>query len=406
MNRTAGPSWRSGGGGLGVVGVIAGRELFSRLRSKSFLLGTLVVLVLIGGVGVVNGLLASRSETTSVALTSQTAALADPVRAQAAAADVDLELSTLDAATAEQRVRDGDLDVAVTGTAAAPVLLGRSEVAPAVQRVVDGALSAQVLAAALRQAGADPAEVARRAADARSTERTLEDGQQTDAAIAVGIVSGVLIFLSFNLTGSLICQGVVEEKASRVVELVLSAVRPWQLLAGKVLGLGALGLLQLLVIGGVGAIVAGQVDSLPGLGSLAARSIVWLVVWYLLGYVLFAVLYAGAASLVSRQEDLQSVLTPLVFVLVVPFFVTVYGLPALGPDNRWISLLSQVPFFSPFLMPARIAAGAAPAWQIALSLLLAVLAAAAMTVLAGRIYRNSVLRVGGRVRVREALARA
>ena len=399
MNRTAGR------GGLGVVGVIAARELLSRLRSRSFLIGTLVVLVLIGGVGVVNGLLAGRSESTSVALTSRTAVLADPVRAQAAAAGVDLDLSTVDDATAERRVRDGDLDVAVTGTATAPVLVGRTEVAPAVRRVVDAALSARVLDAALRQAGADPAAVAQRAAAARATERTLEDGQATSAAIAVGVVSGVLIFLSFNLTGSLICQGVVEEKASRVVELVLSTVRPWQLLAGKVVGLGALGLLQLLLIGVVGAVVATQVDSVPALGALAARSVVWLVVWYLLGYVLYAVLYAGAASLVSRQEDLQSVLTPLVFVLVVPFFVTIYGLPALGPDNRWITLLSQVPFFSPFLMPARIAAGVAPVWQIALSLLLAVLGAAAMTVLAGRIYRNSVLRVGGRVRLREALAR-
>lgn len=391
---------------LRVVGVIAARELGSRLRNRSFVLGTIVVLVLIGGVGVLNGLLPTSSRSTSVGLTPATAPLAAPLAAQAASAGTELDISSVGTASAEQQVRDGDLDVAVTGTVTAPVLLGLTDVPAAVTRTVDAALATEVLRTALRAAGADPAAVARQSGAARATERTLSNGSSRGAAILVGLVSSVLIFLSFNLTGSLICQGVVEEKASRVVELVLATVRPWQLLAGKVLGLGALGLLQLLLISGVGALVASQIDVVPGLAATAGRSVVWLLVWYLVGYVLFALLYAAAASLVSRQEDLQSVLTPLLFVLLLPFFVTVYTLSALGPDDPRLAVLSQVPFFSPFLMPARIAGGGVPWWQIALSLLLAIAAAAAMTALAGRVYRNSVLRVGGRVRLREALARS
>lgn len=390
---------------LRVVGVIASRELSSRLRNRSFVLGTVVVLVLIAGVGVLNGLVSASSRTTSVGLTPATAALAAPLAAQAATAGTDLDIRSVDSASAEQQVRDGELDVAVTGTVTAPVLLGLTDVPATVTRTVDAALATEVLRTALRDAGADPAAVARQTGAARATERTLSTESSRGAAILVGLVSSVLVFLSFNLTGSLICQGVVEEKASRVVELVLATVRPWQLLAGKVLGLGALGLLQLLLISGVGVLVTSRVDVVPGLTAIAGRSVVWLAVWYLLGYVLFALLYAAAASLVSRQEDLQSVLTPLTLVLLLPFFVTVYALPALGPDDPRLAVLSQVPFFSPFLMPARIAAGGVPWWQVVLSLVLAVAAAAGMTALAGRVYRNSVLRVGGRVPLREALAR-
>jgi ABC-2 type transport system permease protein len=199
-----------------------------------------------------------------------------------------------------------------------------------------------------------------------------------------------------------VATGVVEEKQSRVVELLLATITPWQLLAGKVLGLGAVGLLQLVIlsaIAGVGAAAAGLLV-LPG---AALGMFVMVVLWYLLGFFLYASLYAAVGSTVSRQEELQSVVAPMIFLLLIPFVLTLNLLPS-DPRNGLATVLSFVPFFSQTVMPARYALGVAPLWEV---LVAAGLAAAAIVVVvrvAGRVYRNSVLRTGARVSLREALA--
>jgi ABC-2 family transporter len=169
-------------------------------------------------------------------------------------------------------------------------------------------LTAQAQLAATR--GVDPA-----ALDAAVTaaEPVVVAARPEDPAeglrIGLGAVGAFLLYFSIQTYGAFVAQGVVEEKASRVVELVLATVRPWQLLLGKVLGLGAVGLLQLVVLTGAGLGVAGSAGLLaPGAGL--AGTLVSVLVWYLLGFAMYATIYAALGSLVSRQEDTQSVLTP------------------------------------------------------------------------------------------------
>ena len=218
---------------------------------------------------------------------------------------------------------------------------------------------------------------------------------------AVGFGTGTLIFLSLTLYGISLAQGVVEEKAGRVAELLLATIRPWQLLAGKVIGVGVGAVVQLGVLVGGGLALAVATGRLGLDGPILAVA-GWGAVWFALGFGLYATLIAAAGATVSRQEDVSSAVQPVLMLLFAPFVASLYlGGDPTGPLVGW---LSMVPLLSPFLMPIRMAFGPVPLWQ---SLLAVVLTAVAVTVaarLAGRIYAGSVLRTGGRIRLRQALA--
>src|SRR6185369_1715095 len=129
--------------------------------------------------------------------------------------------------------------------------------------------------------------------------------------LVIGIIAGILIYMSLMLNGQAVAQGVVEEKSSRVVELLLAAVRPWQLMAGKVAGIGVVGLIQMVVVGGVGVAVGLATGALSISASAAAGTVIWLVVWFLLGFLMYALAFAAVAALVSRQEDVNGVVAPV-----------------------------------------------------------------------------------------------
>jgi ABC-2 type transport system permease protein len=195
--------------------------------------------------------------------------------------------------------------------------------------------------------------------------------------------------------------GVVEEKSSRVVELLLATLRPWQLLAGKVIGIGLLGLGQLVLTGVVGiaaAVGTGAVDVPSGILGVAGQ----VLVWFLLGFAFYACLFAALASLVSRQEEVQNVTTPLSVLLLGSFFLAIAALSS--PDSALVRVGSIVPPFSTMVMPIRWAAGEAPLWQLGLAVLLMVLAVVALIRFAGRVYAGAVLRSGPRVKLSDALA--
>jgi ABC-2 type transport system permease protein len=204
----------------------------------------------------------------------------------------------------------------------------------------------------------------------------------------------------FILFGNFVAQGVVEEKASRVVELLLATMRPWQLLAGKILGLGLLGLGQIVLIGvvGVAGTLAFDIIDVPGelIGTVA-----WVVAWFVLGYALYAAIFAVAASLVSRQEDLGTVITPTTILLVVAFIVAIQA--AGDPGSTLAVVTSYVPGLSPLVMPVRQAAGEAAFWEVGLSVLLMLVAIGLVVRLGGRVYAGALLRTSGKTKLREAL---
>ena len=159
--------------------------------------------------------------------------------------------------------------------------------------------------------------------------------------------------------------------------------------------------MQLLILGAIGT-VGGLALGVLAVPTSVLSALVMAVVWYLLGFFLFATLYASAGALVSRQEELQSAVTPIAFLVMIPFVLAVSVLPN-DPRNVLVTVLSFVPFFSPTMMPARIALGVAPWWQVLIAVVLALAAILGMVWVGARIYQNSVLRTGAKVGWREAL---
>ncbi|MBC3841841.1 ABC transporter permease [Streptacidiphilus sp. 4-A2] len=213
------------------------------------------------------------------------------------------------------------------------------------------------------------------------------------------------MYMSLMLVGQIVAQGVVEEKSSRVVELLLSAIRPWQLLFGKVLGTGLLGLLQMAVPAVLGVGVGIATGSLNISLSDSLGAVAWALLWYVVGFAIYAMVFAALGATVSRQEDVQGLTFPAVAPLIAAWVIGISVVPS-DPTSPLVTWLSMLPPFAPVLMPMRVAMGAAPMWQILLALVLALGFAYLLLRFAARIYRNSVLRSGSRVPLREALKAA
>lgn len=379
--------------------LVARREFRTQVRSRSFVIGLLVTLLLFGGVGLLGGFISSQSSAPSLGITPETAALQPALREAAGTQGLDLRIVRVTDGAGRVRVDADTLDALLTGSAGDYELLGRDAVDGALQAVVGAAVQQQALASALAESGVDPAQLRSQVAVDTLVPVDPNQGEQ----LALAVIGTVLLFISLSGYGQLVATGVVEEKQSRVVELLLATIKPWQLLAGKVLGLGAVGLLQLVILGVIGTVAAaaGGLLTVPG---AAAGMFAMVVVWYLLGFFLFAALYAAIGSTVSRQEELNSVVTPLIFVLLIPFILVVNLLPN-DPRNEIAAVLSFVPFFSQTIMPARYALGVAPLWEVGVAALIALVAVVIVVRLAGRVYANSILHTGARVGLREALGR-
>ena len=223
---------------------------------------------------------------------------------------------------------------------------------------------------AVVDAGGDPAQVRRRRCALGRQVRSVEPAPQFQAErIALGLVAGILVYLSLMIYGQTVAQGVIEEKTSRVVELLLATLRPWQLMLGKVIGIGAAGLLQMVVVAGGGLAVGLALGTLTLPSSVAVGVVVWALVWYLIGFVMYALLFAAAGAMVSRQEDAGGVTAPILGIIIVPYVIAVSVLPS-QPDSKLAHVLSLVPVFSPTLMPVRIALGVVPAWELAFTVVL------------------------------------
>jgi ABC-2 type transport system permease protein len=247
---------------------------------------------------------------------------------------------------------------------------------------------------------------------ATSTGPKSVSSEVSTSLLSTGLI--VLIFMAIVTYGVWVAMSVAEEKGSRVMELMLNATSPLQMLAGKMLGNGAAGLTQYGVI--LAAVVGGLIlqgpihkavlgtDSGAGFGGLSPLVLGAFVVLFILGFTLYSLLYAALGSLVSRQEDVQSATSPLMMLIMVGYLMSVLGLQAI--DETWVRLASFVPFFSPYLMLARVAVGHVEAWEFVLAVLLLAISCAAALVVAARIYSAGVLLYGQRVSLAQILKAA
>ncbi|WP_091452977.1 ABC transporter permease [Actinokineospora iranica] len=388
------------------VGLVAGREVGTRLKSKAFLVTTAATLLLLIGFTLFMKTVSGGSDAT-VGVTPAAAALQAPLKGAGSAIGQDIDTRAVaDEAAGRAQVDDGTLDALLVGDGSSIVVVVKKDIDDPLRNALNVLAGQLALNQQIVGLGGDPVAVGQAVSGAKAEVRPLEppfdyNGQQ----LVIGMIAGVLIYMSLLINGQSVAQGVVEEKSSRVVELLLATIRPWQLMAGKVLGIGVVGLAQMVVIGG-GGVVAGLATGVLTISvSAAVGTVVWLVVWFLLGFFAYSLVFAALGALVSRQEDVGGVITPPLMFVILGYVVGISVLPN-DPGNHLVEVLSIVPLFAPTLMPMRLAMGGVPAWEAGLAVVLMVALIPALVWLSGRIYRNAVMRSGGRVKLSDALRAA
>lgn len=377
--------------------VVARRDFSVRLRDKGFVISTaltltvLTVFVLIkayGGGGTANFRLAVVGEAQALPVSA--------LQTQAKAAGVTLTIQRFaDAEAARGAVSAGTQDAMLIDGSE---LVGGHSVASQLANVVEAAAAQQQTATYLDpsltpeqvRAVLNPAPVAVR------TIAPADPNQETNRAVA--FVAVLLLYGQLFGYGIAVASGVIEEKASRIVEILLSAIKPRELLAGKVLGIGALGLLQLICIS-IYAVVFASATGAMHLPAHALGTVAISVGWFALGFAFYASLFAVAGALVARMDELQNAIVPINLLILASFFISIGAVAA--PDTTLAITASLLPFSSALAMPVRIAVGSATSVQILASLAILVVSVGVLVPLAGRLYSNAVLRTGSRVKLRD-----
>ncbi|MDH6285197.1 ABC transporter permease [Rhodococcus opacus] len=387
------------------IGLVARREFLTQVAKKSFVISNVIILLaIVGGIVAYSLFSGGDDERATIGLVGdQSLAPALVATGDAVGTPVDVVPAT-DEQAARDEVGNGDLDVAlIPGTDGSVTAVTESEIGSGLRTVIDAAVVQQAQSGALAAQGVDPAQLAEATGRAVVTVDALdppdpEKGQRVALSIAVV----VLLYMQIMMFGMYVAMGVVEEKSSRVVELLLSTLRPLQLLWGKVIGIGAVGLVQLTAYGVVG-VAAGLATGVLTVTGTAIGVLAGTLGWFVLGFAFFAVLYAAAGSMVSRQEDVNATASPLMVLIVIMFFSAFSSVS--NPDGTLSNVLSWIPPFSAILMPLRIAAGVASPVQVVVTVALMLAVTAALSVLAAKIYQRSILRIGKVVSWKEALGR-
>jgi ABC-2 type transport system permease protein len=377
--------------------VVAKRDFWVRLRERGFVISTaltmtvLTVFVLLkayGGGGAAHFRLGIAGDSNAVPT--------ELLSAQAKAAGVTLTIQRYaDAGSATEAVSAGVQDaVLIDGTR----LLGDHSVAPSLSAVVEAAAVQQRISSNL-DPGLSPAEaqaVLNPAPIAVTTIAPTDPNQDTNRTVA--FVAVLLLYGQLFGYGIAVATGVIEEKASRIVEILLAAIKPRELLAGKVLGVGALGLLQLVCISIYASVLATATGAM-NLPAHALGTVAISVGWFALGFAFYASIFAVAGALVARMEELQNAIVPINLLILASFFISIGAVQS--PDTPLAITASLLPFSSALAMPVRIAVGSATGPQILASLAILLGSVAVLIPLAGRLYSNAVLRTGSRVKLRE-----
>lgn len=399
------------------VFAVARREYLSRVKSKWFVLSTIGVPVLLIGAIVVNVIAASRgSQADRYVLVDESGFdVAGRALDQLETAGFRMELATGDEsnrAALDQRLEDGDIGgylVIDAETVERGLVRVKAESRPSALRRM--ALRSIIVGAAVEARYGDEAEALAGLLQGGELEVEVvgEGGMsQRERGQLFAVLGSTILYVALLIYGIWLLRAVLEEKTNRTVEVILSTIRPSQLMLGKVLGVGAVGLTQ---IGVWVALIAGAalfglpflIASRPELSRLADLTAVLpglalvalFAIYFVLGFLLFASMYAAAGAMCSTEQEAQQVAQPVSMLIIVPFVIMMLQLSN-GMSGAWVTPLSFVPFFAPILMFARAAAGAAPMWQIVLSWILMIAAIWAVAWVAGRIYRVGILMQGKR----------
>jgi ABC-2 type transport system permease protein len=381
---------------LAAVRLVARREIVERVRERSFLISTSVMAIIVVLVVVLSSLFGGDGAS-DVGVTGRGALpVARAAAAAAAGTSKEIRVHRVTPEQAREQLADGTLDVVLDGRTI------RAQDQPDDQLVaLLQAAGRQVTAQrTLEQAGVRGETLRRALAPPPLRVATVKPvNADADAEAGFAFFAVLLLYGQLLTYGYWVAAGVVEEKASRVIEVVLSALRPNQLLAGKVIGLGLLALGHLLLIAGIGLGAAAATGALDVTGEMV-RATALALAWFVAGYAFYSCAFACAGALVPRQEELQSATMPLTLLILVSFFVS-FAVND-NPDGTLAHVTAFIPTTAPLTMPGRIITGHATTLEIVASFVVTLAAAAALIPIAARIYAGGVLRTGSAIKLRDA----
>ena len=351
----------------GLAWLVAEREITTRVRSKAFLVSTGILLLLVLASVLLGGFASKLGGDTKVAVVGTAGSVLEKAPGFAIT-------KAADQSEAEKLVRSGDVEAAIVpgGSGAGGVTVLAKDSAPA---SVVQLLSVQPEVKLL-----DP----------------LDKNPMLAYFIAIGF--GIVFMMSAVTFGTTIAQSVVEEKQTRIVEILLATVPARVLLAGKIIGNSILALAQVVAIialASLGMLATGQDLLFGDLGT----ALIWFGVLFAFGFVLLATLYAATAALVSRQEDIGSVTSPVMMLVMIPYVLVI----VFNTNPEVLAIMSYVPFSAPVGMPMRLYLGLAEWWEPLVAIVILIASIALVIGIGARIYENSILRTGSRVKLSEAI---
>jgi ABC-2 type transport system permease protein len=389
---------------LGDTGLVAGREIRERVRGRLFRVVTVILFAVVAAAVVIPTIHTKKtsSQSQQVGVVANSTSLAAELRGLAD--DVGLSVKLVNEPNLSQAraaLSAGQLAIVVDAPEKIlvkdPISASDTSAGTRYVRAVSVTLGAQ---RAFTQAGLTPQQAATIAGAKPLAVDSLHPNKKARTTAQVTALLGVIlvfIVLTQYLTWTLM--GVMEEKASRVVEVLLATVRPIQLLAGKVIGIGAVALAQAVALVAFALVLADAVGSSLVHGAapvVVAATLAWLV----LGYAFYSWMYAAAGSLAERQDQVQSLALPLSAPLIFGYIVSLTGASS-GHASLLLKVLAYLPPTAPFAMPTLIGFGDATWWQFLLSVSFTLASTVVVALVAAQVYRTAVLQTGSRVRLRK-----
>jgi ABC-2 type transport system permease protein len=375
--------------------LVARRELVVRVRGTAFRVSTIILLaVTVAGIAVAAAL-TGHPQRFTVAVTAQAPpAVAALVRADGRAAG--LQVTAVPAAGRAAAVRSVERGRVTAAVAAGGEIIWKAQPNSALHPLLTAAVQQAIITQRAARLGLSAAATARLLAPVRLTVTQLHSQNQRTARTVVAYISVLLLFMAISVYGGYVLTGVVEEKSSRVVEVLLSRIPPTSLLGGKIAGIGLAGLAQFASV--AAAAVATLLITQPaGLPPGTLTTIPMLVVWFVLGFAFYSLLYG---SLASRNEDAQAAAGPVIALVVGIYALAVMAMA--NPGAAWVTIVSMLPPTAPIIMPLRATLVSVPAWQMAAAVILLLAAIYGLFRASARLYQNAVLHTGARLHLREA----
>lgn len=377
----------------------ARREIRERIRSRAFRISTLVQVLAVIAVAI-GASLAGGSDSTTVEVGTIGQPGEEILRtAERIAPQADLEIdseSFESLAAARTAIEEGNVDFAVGGGTLLAVEGGSEEA----EAILARSASEEALRSGLAREGIPPARATQLFASTQVSVETVSGQGGDSSGGGIAFIATLLLYLALIFCGYAVAGGVVEEKSTRVVELVINAISPRDLLAGKVFGIGLMGLAQLMLIvgGGLGvAIAMGELTLPPATGD----TVLLALLYFILGFALYGCAFAVAGSIVSRQEDSGTTTSPVMILLVAAYILS---LSVAGDPASTLAVVGTLfPPTAPMVVPARAAVGELPLEQLVASVVLMIAGCALLIWIAGRVYERTVLRMGAPVRFGELL---